>query len=363
VEFNPARLSVARKRQLLNKKQFAHRIGVDLRTIVRWERCQAEPTQENIEAIASVLGFPKNFFFGQEIDEPILEHTSFRSQTSMTASERDAALAAGQIAFLISDWTMQRFDLPSINLPDLHLFDPELASRMLRQEWGMGEQPIPNMIHLLEAKGVRVFSLAENTAHVNAYSLWRKNVPYVFLNTFKSAESSRFDAAHELAHLVMHQDGGVTGRIAEEQANRFASALLMPEADVRGALTRVQSLRQLITAKKRWRVSLAALNYRAHKLGIISDWKNRDFCISIVKSGYNKNEPEPIQREQSIVWEKVLKSLWADNTTHHEIAEELTLPISEVSDLLFGVLSSGHKAKQGPQKPLSIVTEQEVSQP
>lgn len=277
----------------------------------------------------------------------------------MTAAEREAALAAGQIAFLISDWTLERFDLPGIKLPDLHLFDPELAARMLRQEWALGEQPIPNMIHLLEAKGARVFSLAENTAHVNAYSLWRKNVPYVFLNTFKSAESSRFDTAHELAHLVMHQDGGVTGRVAEEQANRFASAFLMPEADVRSALPQVQTLRQLLKAKHRWRVSLTALTYRAHKLGMITDWKNRDFRIPITKNGYHKSEPEPIEREQSVVWEKVLKALWAENTTHFEIAEQLALPVSELSDLLFGVLSRGDQAKQGPQQPLAILPEQE----
>jgi Zn-dependent peptidase ImmA (M78 family) len=355
VKFNPARLSTARKRQLLNKKALADRIGVDLRTIVRWERCQTEPTPENLDAIVSVLGFPKPFFFGRDIDGPISEHTSFRSQTAMSAAEREAALAAGQIGFLISDWATERFNLPEPKLPDLHLFEPEEASRMLRQVWGLGEKPISNMIQLLESKGVIVFSLAENTAHVNAYSLWRKTVPYVFLNTFKSAECSRFDAAHELAHLVLHQDGGVTGRDAEDQANKFASAFLMPKSDVLGSLSNIFSLRQLIAGKARWRVSLAALNYRVHKLGLISDWKNRDFCIAIAKNHYNTNEPEPIAREKSIVWEKVLKSLWSENTTHFDIAEQLALPVSEVSDLLFGVLSAEEDKRQGPRQPLSIL--------
>jgi hypothetical protein len=98
----------------------------------------------------------------------------------MTAAEREAALAGGQIAFLISDWVAERFDLPEPKLSDLHLFEPEKAARMVRQSWGSGEKPISNMIQMLESKGVRVFSLAENTTHVNAYSLWRKTVPYVF---------------------------------------------------------------------------------------------------------------------------------------------------------------------------------------
>lgn len=363
MKFNPARLSIARKRQLLNKKQLADRIGVDLRTIVRWERCQTEPTPINLDAIVSVLGFPKSFFYGQDIDEPLCEYISFRSQTSMTAAEREASLAAGQISFLLSDWVGERFDLPETNLPDLHLFEPSSAGRMLRQEWGLGEKPVTNMIQLLESKGVRVFSLAENTAHVNAYSLWRKDVPYVFLNTFKTAESSRFDAAHELAHLVLHQDSGARGRNAEEQANHFASAFLMPEADVRSVLPIVANLRQLIVTKRRWRVSLAALNYRVHELKLISDWKYRGLCIEIIRMGYNKNEPDEIEREKSVVWEKVLKTLWVEKITQLDIADQLALPSSEVSGLLLGVLNTAGAWKEGPLQPLTIVSEQDDDQP
>ena len=97
----------------------------------------------------------------------------------------------------------------------------------------------------------------------------------------------------------------------------------MPKADVISVLPRVQHLQQLISAKSRWRVSLAALNYRVHKLGIVSDWKNRDFCIEIATKGYNRNEPNGIQREKSVVWEKVLKTLWAEGMTHNDIAQDL----------------------------------------
>lgn len=337
-EFNPSRLIVARKRRLLKKKELATKLHVELRTIVRWELAQSEPSSDNISALSEVLGFPAAFFFAGDIDEPLDRHTSFRSQTAMTAVERDAALAAGQIGFLVSDWVTERFELPMAGLPDLHLYEPEDAARMLRHEWALGEKPVSNMLHMLESKGVRVFSLAENTAHVNAFSLWRKNTPYVFLNTYKSAESSRFDSAHELAHLVLHQDGGVTGREAEEQANRFASAFLMPAADIRAALPQSHSLDKMIGAKRRWGVSLAALNYRLHKLQITTDWKYRDFCIAIVKRGFGKIEPNPIAREQSIVWEKVLKSLWCEGITPRDIAEQLFLPEGELSGLL-GILN------------------------
>lgn len=350
---------------MLNKKSLAEAIGVRLHTIVRWEKCQTEPTPENLEQLAKELRFPKGFFFGPDIDEPISELTSFRSQKSMSAGSRDAALAAGAIGFRILDWVGERFDLPAQKLPDLRMFDPEAAAQALRREWALGEAPVANMIQLLESKGVRVFSLAENTKKVNAYSLRRSDgTPCVFLNTVKSAECSRFDAAHELAHLVLHQDGSVTGRSAEDQANAFASAFLMPRSDLLAVLPRIQSLQQLIVAKARWRVSLAALTYRVHKLGLLSDWKYRDFCIEMATKGYHRTEPKGIERERSVVWDKVLKSLWAEKTTQDDIARALDIPSSEIGDLLFEVMSAGNpKNPQPPNQPLSLVSDSGEDRP
>jgi Zn-dependent peptidase ImmA (M78 family)/DNA-binding XRE family transcriptional regulator len=350
MSFNPTRLGIARKRRLLNKKRFAELAKVSVHTVVRCEKGETEPTPENVLSFAKVLEFPVEFFYGDDLDVP--ESASFRSYTTMSAAIRDAALAAGALGFLVSDWVEDRFDLPSVDVPDLHLYDPEEAARVLRAEWQLGERPISNMLHLLESKGIRVFSLAENTAKINAYSLWRRERPYVFLNNYKSAESSRLDAAHELCHLVMHQDSGSTGREAEDQANLFASSFLMPRADLMAVLPRVNYLDQIIKAKARWRVSVAALNYRLHKIGAMSDWRYRDFCIEISARGYNKVEPFPIQRERSVVWEKVLRALWVEKTTQVNIAQELSLPEAEVNGLIFGVVS-GERAR--PSSPASLM--------
>jgi hypothetical protein len=70
---------------------------------------------------------------------------------------------------------------------------------------------------LLEARGIRVFSLTEPCFELNAFSHWVAVTPFVFLNTMKTAESSRFDAAHELGHLVLHRHGAPQGRVAGER--------------------------------------------------------------------------------------------------------------------------------------------------
>ena len=99
----------------------------------------------------------------------------------MTARERDAAIAAGSLAYMVTDWIRARYNLPTVDLLDLgQQRDPAMAARALRSYWAMGEKPVGNMIKLLESKGVRVFSLAENTKNVDAFSCWRDDEPYVF---------------------------------------------------------------------------------------------------------------------------------------------------------------------------------------
>jgi Zn-dependent peptidase ImmA (M78 family) len=340
--FNAKRLSLARKRRRLSSKGFAELIGMSPVTVTRLEKANNEPEPETVDLIAKKLGFPREFFFGGDIDDLGKDAASFRSLTSMTARERDAALASGSLAYLLSDYVAAKFNLPEPKLVDLsHERDPAAAARTVRQVWALGEQPISSMIKLLESKGVRVFSLAENTKSVDAFSCWRNDTPYVFLNTFKSAERSRLDAAHELAHLILHKHGGPRqGRDAEIEANSFASSFLMPKADVRSRLPFVSRLDELVVAKKRWGVSTAALSYRLHKLGILSDWQYRMFCIQINQRGYGSREPNGLPREESVVWKKVFTDLWADRISKQQVAADLHLPSDELENLVFGLTGS-----------------------
>lgn len=354
--FTPSRLTLARERRRLTKKGLAQKLRVTPHTVLRYESGEMQPTDDVVDRMENVLGFPRAFFFRTDIDGPNPASASFRSLSTISAKERDSALAAGAFAFDFSDWVDDHFDLPDASLVDLAEDTPEVAARSLREEWGLGEKPIPNLVHLLESKGVRVFSMAENTLAVDAFSVWRGARPFVFLNTIKSAERSRHDAAHELGHLVLHKHGGPQGRGVEDEADQFASSFLMPEEDVRATLPRVHTLNQLLEAKKRWGVSLMSLVVRLHRLRILSDWQYRMFCIDASERGYRTAEPQGMPREQSIVWQKVLTALWAERTTKESIARDLALPIEELENLLFGLTATAHQ--QGAiRPPLRLVSE------
>lgn len=335
--FSGKRLGIARRRRGLSKKGFAEVLGVHPRTVLRWEDGDRLPDEREAARVAEALAFPLNFFHGPDVDEPTMGAASFRSLSAMPARDRDAALAAGALGFLLGDWVEARFNLPEHDLPDLSLDTPDGAARGLRERWGLGERPVSNMIHLLEAKGVRVFSMVENTRTVDAFSTWRRERAYVFLNSQKSAERQRFDAAHELGHLVLHKHGGPHGREAEDEAQRFASAFLMPEADVLAAVPVVRDLPQLVSLKRRWKVAVAALNVRLHRLGLTTDWQYRMLAVQIQQLGYRTTEPEGIGRETSAVWTKILEALRAEGTTKLAIAQDLALPVAEVENLVFGL--------------------------
>jgi Zn-dependent peptidase ImmA (M78 family)/DNA-binding XRE family transcriptional regulator len=354
--FTAARLSLARKRRGLTKKGLAEAIGVTPHTVLRYESDEIVPSDEVVLKIAQILNFPIGFFEGDEVDEIDEGAASFRSMAAMTARQRDAALAAGSLAFILSDYIEKEFELPASQLNSFADEKPEVAARSLRQMWNLGEKPIKNMVHLLEAKGVRVFALAENTRTVDAFSFWRREQPYVFLNMTKTPERSRFDACHELGHLTLHKHGGPRGRVAEDEADRFASSFLMPSADVIAIAPRVHSLNQIIQLKRRWGVSMLAMTYRLHKLGAISDWQYRMFCIQASERGRDQ-EPNGMDREKSAVWQTILTALWSERKTKSRLADDLCLPQFEIDNLLFGLTHSpepatGDGSKNGPRLTL-----------
>lgn len=300
------------------------------------------------------LSYPEGFFYEDDPEEIATDSVSFRSLKRMTAKERDAAIAAGVLGIQLYEWVEARFDLPEPQLLDLsYETNAEVAARSLRQFWRLGERPIANMLRILESKGLRVFSLAENTKNVDAFSFWHGDTPFIFLNNFKTAEHSIFDAAHELGHLTLHRHGGPrNSKSAEREANLFASAFLMPADDVRARMPRLIHVNAIIKAKERWRVSAMAMAHRLHSLELLSDWQYRSMCIELGTRGYRTAEPNGLERERSTVWQKVLAHLWSERTTKEEIARGLHLPMDELESLIFGLTG----AVGEPERPMGKVS-------
>lgn len=353
--FNAERLALARMRRRMTGRSLAATAGITADTLSRLEKGHRQPDDTTVEKLSVALRYPVAFFFGDDPADINADGVSFRSFSKMSAKERDAAKSAGQLGVQLAGWVEEKFELPEPNLPDLsYQDDPEKAAIEARQYWGIGERPIGNMIGLLESHGVRVASLSEDTANVNAFSFWRDGKPYVFLNNFKTPESSIFDSAHELGHLLLHCKGDLRGdRLLEREADGFASAFLMPWNDVKASVPWPITSDAIIGAKAKWRVSAFALLFRLWRMKLIpTEHQYRSLCIDLSKRGYRSGEPVGIKREVSTVWQQVFSSLWSERMTKEDVARELNIPLDELEGLVAHMTSSGERP---PERKLSLV--------
>lgn len=333
--FTPQRLLLARRRKKMTAKALAEALDISTAQLSKLETGKATTDEAILHKAASILDVSVEFLCAPELEQIPAEAATFRSLARMTAASRDSATTAASYAFALSDWVDARYNLPEWEALDFAEFDgPAAAARELRARWGVGEKPIKDIIMLLESKGIRVFSLAEQDLAVDAYSCWRNSRPYVFLNTIKSGEHTVFDAAHELGHLILHRHG-TAHKGVEHEANMFASEFLMPARDVRAEIPRVIAMGELIKKKRRWNVSLAALVYRLRHLGKLTEARYRGMYIDMGQKGYRKNEPNPIAPPKSTMWRKVLMDQWQQKRTLSNIASEIRIPEREVSALVF----------------------------
>jgi len=340
MSFNPSRLRHARERRGLTKTALAREAGISLRSLKEYELGDRPPGEAVIARLAETLGVPQDFMLAEDLDPLPVGAMSFRALSKTSASRRDMALAVGRAVVEVDGWVGEHFELPAADVPTLEIGhdNPENAARTVRERWGMGESPVSNMVHALEAHGVRVFSLPEEISEVDGFSLWWNGTPYVLLNPRKSGERGRFDAAHELGHLVMHgQDDLPTGREGEMAANRFAAAFLMPRSSVLSAGLQHATVDRILTARAHWKVAAVALTHRLREIELLSEWEYSNRMITVSRLGYRSSERGGIPRETSMLLSKVLHALRQEGIGAQALAQHLRLSPGDLNAYLFGL--------------------------
>lgn len=337
--FQPSQLILARKARGLTRQVLADRIRISSRTLARWEKGDAEPPSEAVVDIAATLGFPREFFSREWMPDLPDGAISFRAASKMSAREREASRLFAHNAIVLARELESRYRLPSSDLPTLPGYDPEVAAETVRARWGCTAPRIENVTDLLEAHGVRVFSLPEDVSSVDAFSFHYEGRPIILSATWKSAERRRFDLAHELAHLILHCEAeSPVGRVAEAQANTFASALLMPRTDVLTAPLRGASMQVVLRWRARWGVSAMALVRRLRDLGMLTEWGYRDLCVTLSEHGFRKAEPgSELIAESSQVLTKIFAHMRETGARTSDLA--LLVPIHEdqLRSMVFGL--------------------------
>jgi Zn-dependent peptidase ImmA (M78 family) len=304
----PARLVEARVAQRLNQSELAEAVGVSRQAISSYELGVKSPEPATMRAIAEQLGQPIAFFTREAPGTFGPPSANFFRKVGPDTKRRNLACE------VYANWLSQTafaFDhLVNYPEPDLPSFEPptggnrytdeelEEAAEAVRLHFGLGLGPITNVVRLLETRGVIVSRVEIPGENIDAFSFWRGARPFVFLASDKaSAARSRFDAAHELGHLVLHRWVGIeeiedkaTLKEIEAEADRFAGAFLLPRKSFPNEVYSPR-LMAFVDLKRRWKVAIQAMIYRCKDLGIFDEHQVTNLYKQVSFKGWRKAEP------------------------------------------------------------------------
>jgi Zn-dependent peptidase ImmA (M78 family) len=325
----------------------------------QYEQGRTKPSPGTLAALALHLGFPPEFFERRVdgVSRVIESQTHFRRLRSTSKLQRERLLVRLELLSEVLQQVETHVRLPAVAIPaaDVEEGDDdavEAAAAAVRAAWGLSGGPIENVVRLLESKGVLVVRPLIGTGDVDAFSTWAAGRPVVILSSDKDdAARSRFDAAHELGHLVMHHDAAPGHQAVERQAQRFAAAFLMPADVIRRELPSRMSWPAYFDLKVRWRVSLQALLYRARTLCVLSADGYQRAQIHLSRNW--GREVEPIELgppEQPVLLTKALELMESKlQMTKERLAADAHFPLRFVDDLLSDVIP---RPENRPQVPI-----------
>lgn len=346
VTLSPSRLTLARHLRGQTKVELAAASGISRRSLANYESGRSLLGQSAAMRLAQVLNVSLGFLTAVEVDPPPAEAISFRSLSRLPARTRDRACAFATLASHLSDWLTDKIDLPEADLPDWQYVNPEAAAEGLRAQWGLGVEPCPPLAPLLEAHGVRVFSLARlanQWVGLDGLSFWHGTTPIVLIDTAMPTSRLRMSLAHELGHLVLHKEHGLADRrVTEQEAAKFAAAFLLPRNNLTTCGVRTYNVQALVQLKAVWGASVAALARRLYEIEMLSEWNYRQVFIQLSILGWRKGEPEeterPLPSEASVLLRKVFTNLRTEGTTRPAVAKALHLEMDDLNALLVGLV-------------------------
>ncbi len=338
--FDPARLRIARQAATLNKKDLAERVGVSPASISHYENGTTRPSAPTVASLALALGVPVGFFAS---DRPLGEAPAttahFRSLRSTSKRERDRAFAHALLTWEFSQILERYVRLPECDLPsditvntDRPFSDVEAAARRAREFFRLGTGPVPNVIRLLESRGVVCTRLPAQTRRVFAFSCSFPERPVVVLSSERThLAAGRFDATHELAHMVLHHDEEPGTHVVERHANTFAAEFLAPASELADLLPRRADWSELLHLKHVWGVSIQALLYRARSLGVMSEHTYRRAVTELNGRGWRRTEPGDEGRaEQPVLLARAVEAAAKHGLDLDDLVTASRLPMATV---------------------------------
>ncbi len=332
------RLKLARSAAGLSLRGLEDRISnrVTAQAIGKYERDESMPSSGVLIALADALSVPVDYLVGDQ--EMALEGVEFRKKK--ITSKREEAQVEAKVLHLLERYLMveEFLGLTSVNwdkpreAPYPVLSDPSEADRAahsIRLHWGLGLDPIPNLVELMEERGIKVLSCTLGNIDGLMAQVRRPGkspVPVLVVNNNDWGERQRLTMAHELGHLVLDVAPSVDD---EKAAYRFAGAFLMPADALWDAIGKHRTSigwGELFALKRLFGVSVQALTYRCKDLGIFGPSMVRRLFDEFTRQGWRRppyREPHAMEGEVARRFERLCFRALAEGAVSEAKAAEL----------------------------------------
>lgn len=298
--FNQHMLMIARQLRGLSQADLAEKAGVSQALVSKVENGLFAPDDTIVEKFARVLSLPDSFFCQPDAIFGLPVSVHHRKKASVGRHQMDRATAefnvrVAHLKRLIEAADLQQeLELPRLD-PSEYDESPERVADLLRRHWLVPAGPMRNLTGYMERAGVIVLWCDLSGVAIDGVSFRIPRLPpLVFVDQSQPADRMRFTLAHELGHLVMHR---LPGPDMEREANEFASALLMPRADIGSAFVGRVTLASLAPQKRVWQVSIQSLLMRAEATGAITSNQARYLWVQIGQMGFRRHEPSELDIE------------------------------------------------------------------
>ncbi|MDX8159192.1 MULTISPECIES: XRE family transcriptional regulator [Acinetobacter calcoaceticus/baumannii complex] len=345
-QFNGLELKLLRQFNELSLEDLGIQLNLTRQYLHKVETGQTIPNDQFIDKVAHFFNVPQTFFMQLK---PVLQEDQihFRSNRTAKVSFKQIVIARGEYIKRLIEYLDSKLRLPKY---DIHtLYDEpidqnpaiESIAEQCREKWGLGLGPISSMVRLCETHGIIVTTFSSISKEVDALSLATKRPIFVRNEAKESVCRQRFDLAHELGHLVLH-DGLVTGdRLTESQANHFASALLIPQVMMRTHFHTWHkngryNWSKLSEFKQTWKVSKAAILYRARQLGLLTPEQYTSGVIYLKKTGEGLTEKEDhlIPSEKPELLKVCFSALSKKRIFAEDVANSLNINVDFLENLV-----------------------------
>lgn len=364
-QFNGANLRLARVFHGLSLDDLAGLVGKSRQFLHKLETNDTcEPTPELAADLSKQLRVRTEFFY-QPLSEVLPEEeVHFRKLFTTRSAIKQAAMAKAEMFLQLVDYLDDHLKLPDVSIPTVadanSAEDIEQAAELCRRHWELGLGPIDNMVRVAERAGAVVTTFNSVSAEIDALSYAMKR-PVIVRNDAKpSACRQRFDIAHEVGHFVLHVGLQTGSRLTESQANRFASAFLLPRSMMAAHWPKPKGSRLdwlgMKDFKLTWKVSKAAILYRARQLDLIDDAQYKSGVITLRRTGeaISEREDKQIPLEQPNMVRHALQVLCSKGgKTPEKLAEELGWSLSLLKEVAGTLLDES--GSQLVQQPLAAV--------